>query len=118
MKSAAILASVLLIFAIGVTARVARADDGRATCAPCKSWCPDDYQCKPLPKCPPIPCGLTDDYQCKPLPKCPCVPAYLGCDDYQCKPLPKCPSICFPFWYSCGPAQTACATTQVVSKHK
>ncbi len=108
MKASSILASLFATCLICGWTGQAKANDCPTPCQPCKSWCPNDYQCKPLPKCPvPFTCGLCDDYQCKPLPKCPCVPAYLGCDDYQCKPLPKCPSLCFPLWYTCGPCQNA-----------
>ena len=107
MKSISLLASLVLGYSILLAANPARANDCPTACQPCKSWCPDDYCHKPLPKCPmPICFGLCDDYQCKPLPKCPCIPTYLGCDDYRCKPLPKCPSLCFPLWYTCGSCQT------------
>jgi hypothetical protein len=112
MKSTTLLACVLLTWTICMSVSPAQADDCRIPCTNCKSWCPDDYQGKPLPKCPPTVCfGMCDDYQCKPLPKCPYVPKYIGCDDYRCKPLPKCPSHCFPSWYICGSMQagTPCA---------
>ncbi len=109
MKLISAFACVFLTYSLCLPSNTVKADDGQGACATCKSWCPNDYQCKPLPKCPPAVCfGLTDDYQCKPLPKCPCVPNYLSCDDYKCKPLPKCPSLCFPLWYTCGPTQTGC----------
>jgi hypothetical protein len=108
MKTTHVLASLLLLCAAVAVATPARANDGPNNCQPCKSWCPNDYQCKPLPNCPaPVCHGTCDDYQCKPLPKCPCVPKYMGCDDYKCKPLPKCPSLCFPLWYICGASQSA-----------
>ena len=117
MKSSLTVSFGVLAFVLALTANSASANDGVAPCTNCKSWCPDDYQCKPLPKCPPTFCGLPDDYCRKPLPKCPCVPAYLGCDDYCCKPLPKCPSLCFPLWYTCG-TPAACGAAQAVVKQK
>ena len=108
MKTSSILANLVLASVICCQCGAARANDCPTACQPCKSWCPNDYQCKPMPNCPQALCfGLCDDYQCKPLPKCPCVPAYLGCDDYRCKPLPKCPSLCFPLWYTCGSCQSS-----------
>jgi hypothetical protein len=68
----------------------------------CCSWCPNDYQRKPLPCIPLPPClGCANDYLRKPLP---CVPPPVcgGPNDYCRKPLVFVRPNCEP-WYSCVP---------------
>ena len=102
MKSSQPVAFVILMFVLASMTNLACANDGPSSCANCKNWCPDDYQCKPLPKCPPPICfGLPDDYCLNRFPNAR-VPAYLGCDDC-CKSLPKCP-FSASVWYMWTPA--------------
>jgi hypothetical protein len=68
--------------------------------------CPDDYCPKSMPLTRPfLPCE-PDDYCRKKMPLTPCWDKY-GPDDYCPKECPPIPKLCWPPWYTCGPAAPA-----------